>query len=238
MNNENLLQKILEAIEEQNKDNRQSVYGQLWTQTVPTVIMKRELQRSADYVEKNMPDVTHFTSGYKPYLYNYIPSRLTLEGHVAEFGVWKGDSINYLATLFDPKIIWGFDSFFGLEEDFSIDHLRGGFNENGNIPVVKDNVSLVVGSFSESLPIWLKQHPGVFSFINIDCDTYQATSTVLNLIGPERIVSGTVILFDEYLGFAGWKNHEFKAWQEYCNKNNVKYKYIAINNLQVLLQVL
>ena len=239
MNNENLLQKILEAIEQQTKDNRECIYGQIWRdETVPIVVMKRELERSADYVEKNMPDVTYFTSGYKPMLYDYIPLRLTLEGHVAEFGVWKGESINYLAKLFNPKIIWGFDSFFGLEEDFSIDFLKGGFNQNGNMPLVESNVSLVKGSFSESLPTWLEQNPGVFSFINIDCDTYQATSTVLNLIGPERIVSGTVILFDEYIGFAGWKNHEFKAWQEYCNKNNVKYKYIAINHLQVLLQVL
>lgn len=235
MNNEDYLKSILETIKEQTKE----INTQIWRdESVAIVVMKRELQRSADYVEKNMPNVTYFTSGYKPYFYNFVPSKVTLEGHIAEFGVWKGESINYLAKLFNPKVIWGFDSFFGLEEDFSIDYLKGGFNENGNTPLVENNVSLVKGSFSESLPTWLEQHPGVFSFINIDCDTYQATSTVLNLIGPKRIVSGTVILFDEYIGFAGWKNHEFKAWQEYCNTNNVKYTYIAINHMQVLLQVL
>jgi hypothetical protein len=57
-------------------------------------------------------------------------------------------------------------------------------------------------------------------------------------LGPTRIVSGTLIVFDEYFGFAGWKNHEFKAWQEYCYKNHTKYKYIAISGTQVLVQIL
>jgi hypothetical protein len=72
-----------------------------------------------------------------------------------------------------------------------------------------------------------------FSFINIDCDTYESTSTVLNLLGTSKIVSGTVIIFDEYFGYNNWKSHEFKAWQEFVSKNNLKYTYIAINHLQV-----
>jgi phage/plasmid-associated DNA primase len=106
------------------------------------------------------------------------------------------------------------------------------------MPLVKNNVSLIKGSFSDTLPEWLNKNSKVFSFINIDCDTYESTSTVLNSIGPTRIATGTYILFDEYFGFPGWKNHEFKAWQEYCTKNNVKYKYVALCNLQVLIEVL
>ena len=239
MNVENLLQKLIETIEKQTQDNRDAIYNVMWKEnTVPILVLKRELERSADYAEKNMPGVTYFTSGNKSLFLDSIPDMLTLDGYFAEFGVWNGDSINYLASLFNPKIIWGFDSFFGLEENFSIDHLKKGFSLNGTPPLVRDNVSLVTGSFSKTLPVWLNEHSGVFSFLNIDCDTYEATSTVLNFLGPKRIVSGTVILFDEYFGFPGWKDHEFKAWQEYCNKNNTKYKYLAVNCMQVLVQVL
>jgi len=216
-----------------------AVRNDIWRDaTVAMVIVKRELERSADYVEQNMPDATIITSGDRGVLFNFLPNILTLEGHIAEFGVYRGDSINQLASTFNSKTIWGFDSFLGLEENFSIDYLKGGFNLHGIPPLVRENVSLVVGSFSDTLPTWLKENPGVFSFINIDCDTYESTTNVLNFLGPKKIVSGTVIIFDEYIGFPGWEKHEFRAWQEYCNKNNVKYKYLAINGLQVLIQVL
>ena len=201
-------------------------------------LLKRAGEESADYAEKNMSEAIVFTDGNKRKMWNCAISKLKIDGHIAEFGVLEGDSINYLADLIFPKTIFGFDSFLGLEEDYSIDWPKGGFNKNGEMPLVNINVSLIKGSFSDTLPEWLNKNSKVFSFINIDCDTYEATSTVLNSIGPTRIITGTYILFDEYFGFPGWKNHEFKAWQEYCIKNNVKYKYVALCNLQVLIEVL
>jgi hypothetical protein len=236
---ENLLKQLIEAVERQGRNNRDAIFGTSWRdQTVAVTLLKRELERSADYVEENMPDATCMTSGDKGAILNFLANRITLKGHIAQFGVWKGESINHLASVLESKTIWGFDSFFGLEEDFSIDYLKGGFNLNGIPPLVRKNVSLVKGSFAKSLPIWLNQNPGEFAFMHIDCDTYQATKTVFDLVGPKRIVSGTVILFDEYFGFYGWRNHEFKAWQEYCAKHGVKYKYVAISGMQVLVEVL
>jgi hypothetical protein len=205
---------------------------------VPLVLFNRAVEKSADYVEANMPGVIVFSGSHKPSMWQCAVSKLKLDGYIAEFGVFKGESVNFLAKLINPKTIFGFDSFKGLEEDYSLDHAKGDFNQNGVAPIVDKNVCLVEGSFSETLPNWLQENKGIFSFINIDCDTYESTSTILNLIGPERIVPGTIILFDEYFGFHGWEDHEFKAWQEYCNKNNVKYKYIAVCHMQVLVEVL
>jgi hypothetical protein len=234
-----LLQELIKVTKESAEQNKEYISNMLWKNNLPsTIVAKRELERSADYIEQDMPNVTHFTSGMKYALYSFVPTKVTLDGYIAEFGVWQGQSINQLALFFYPKIIWGFDSFLGLEEDFSIDCLKGAFNLKGIPPLVRENVALVKGSFSKSLPDWLENNPGIFSFINIDCDTYQSTKTVLDLLGPERIVSGTVILFDEYLGFPGWEKHEFKAWKEYCNKNKIKYEYIAVCGYQVLIKIL
>lgn len=38
---------------------------------------------------------------------------------VLEFGVWEGKSINVIAKLMPKYLVYGFDSFFGLEEDWS-----------------------------------------------------------------------------------------------------------------------
>jgi hypothetical protein len=236
VNNENndLASFLIDEVKKINEDTLNSfLYDR-----VPINLFNRAVERSTDYAEKNMSGITVFTSSYKPKMWDYAISKLKVDGYIAEFGVFKGESVNYLAKLVDPKTIFGFDSFKGLEEDFSIDYGVGGFNQNGIAPTVEKNVFLVKGSFLKTLPNWLNKNKGVFSFINIDCDTYKSTSDILNLIGPDRIVSGTMILFDEYFGFYGWEDQEFKAWKDYCSNNNVKYKYVAICHMQVLVEVL
>ena len=228
----------LEQILNQIDFLRQDILYALQYDRVSTVLFNRAVQKSADYVEKNMPNAVLITSNRKTDMWDCAVNKLKNEGYVAEFGVFEGRSINYLSNLLYPKTIFGFDSFFGLEEDFSLDCPKGHFSLNGIPPKVNDNVKLIKGSFSKTLPKWLEKNLECFSLINIDCDTYEATSTVLNLIGPTRIVPGTFIIFDEYLGYHGWENCEFKAWQEYCKKNNIKYRYAAVCHLQVLFEIL
>lgn len=204
---------------------------------VPVTLYKRALQKSADYAEQNMLDVILFYDLSKFQMYHCALSKLTINGYLAEFGVFEGRSINYLAELATPNTIFGFDSFLGLEEDMPLEP-KGSFNLNGILPKVRENVHLIKGLFEDTLPVWLQNNPGPFSFINIDSSTYNAASTILNLLGPNRIVAGTHIIFDEYFGFYGWENQEFKAWKEYCLKHHVKYKYIALNDMQVLIEVL
>lgn len=225
----NILQNKLEEIKQSFKSEHVRV---------STILEKNAVISSAKYAEKNMKDAIIFTSNKKREMWDCAISKIKIDGFLAEFGVFQGESINYLSKLIYPKIIFGFDSFYGLEEDFILDHPKGSFNLNGIVPKIKENVKLVQGSFSKSLPLWLKNNSGVFSFLNIDCDTYESTSTVLNLIGPKRIVPGTIILFDEYFGFYGWEKCEFKAWQEFCKKHKIKYKYLATGHLQVLVEVL
>jgi hypothetical protein len=236
---EKILNELINAVKQQTKSNWDAIVGTSWrSQTVAATVQKRELERSADYAEKHMQDVTYITSGHGLAIFDFLEHQITSDGHIAEFGVYKGESINHLASIFNDRTVWGFDSFWGLEENFSIDFFKGGFSLKGIPPIVKDNVSLVKGSFANTLPIWLEKNPGSFSFIHIDCDTYESTKTVLNFLGPTKIVAKTFIVFDEYFGFAGWKNHEFKAWQEYCYKNNTRYKYVAVCGTQVLVEIL
>ena len=65
-------------------------------------------------------------------------------------------------------------------------------------------------------------------FLNVDCDLYSSTKTIFDLI-ENRIVSGTVIFFDEYFGFQDWRNHEFKAFQEAVKRNGWLFDYLAVN---------
>ena len=144
-------------------------------------------------------------------------------GLILEFGVRHGTSIRQLASL-TSKPIYGFDSFEGLPEDWHQES-KEIYSTRGKIPKVPAHVSLIPGWFEETLPLFLKKHEENVALINIDCDIYSSTKTVLDLLGP-RIKKGSIIIFDEYIGNLYWEEDEHKAFMESVVKNEWKYEYL------------
>ena len=64
-------------------------------------------------------------------------------------------------------------------------------------------------------------------------------STILNVLGS-KIQSGTVLIFDEYIGNQHWKEDEFKAFQEAVYLNQWDYEYLAFSffTKQVVLKII
>ena len=90
------------------------------------------------------------------------------------------------------------------------------------------NVTLVPGWFDRSLPAFLDAHPDQpVSFLHIDCDLYSSTQTVLAQL-KDRIIAGTVIVFDEYLNYPGWQHHEHKAFSEFIASTGRAYEWIGL----------
>jgi len=65
-------------------------------------------------------------------------------------------------------------------------------------------------------------------FINVDCDIYSSTKTVLEQLAP-RIVPGSVIVFDEYVGNEYWRDDEYKAFQEAVAQHGWGYEYLCFS---------
>lgn len=161
------------------------------------------------------------------------------EGLVLEFGVRFGNSIRQIAALVGSnQVIHGFDSFEGLPEVWHHEP-KGSYTTKGEIPTVPANVRLYAGWFEDTLPVFLQEHDGDVRFINIDCDIYSSTKTVLDLLAS-RIVPGTVIVFDEYIGNEHWREDEFKAFQEAVAHNGWSYEYLcfSIFTKQVAVRIL
>jgi len=148
------------------------------------------------------------------------------KGLVLEFGVRHGNSIRQLAELAQQDI-HGFDSFEGIPEAWH-DEGKGSYSTKGVIPKVPTNVTLHQGWFDETLPVFLAKHAEPVRLINIDCDIYSSTKTVLDLLAP-RIKTGTVIIFDEYIGNQHWREDEFKAFQEAVKAYGWKYEYLCFS---------
>ena len=153
-----------------------------------------------------------------------------------EFGVFEGSTINFCSSLIPEAKFYGFDSFEGLPETWHAECFKGEFDVKGKLPKVNKNVSLIKGYFNETLPKFLGEHKEKAAFIHIDCDLYSSTKTIFDNI-YDRIIPNTVIQFDEYYNYPGWRNHEFKAFQEFCKKYSVEYEYIGISLYQVAVVI-
>jgi len=182
-----------------------------------------------------MPSALQFSR--RKDLWDYAAGKAPASGIVAEFGVWKGQSINHIAKRVSPATVYGFDSFEGLREDWAgWTEAKGTFSLGGRLPRVAPNVKLVKGWFDQTIPAFLQGTESAFSLVHMDSDTYESTKTVLDLIGP-RIAVGTVVIFDEYFGYRGWRIGEYRAWQEYVQLRGIRYEYLAFSTQAVAIRV-
>ena len=158
-------------------------------------------------------------------------------GLKCEFGVYRGDTINYLSSLRPNDTFHGFDSFEGLPENWRAGFGKDAFRQE-QLPNIRPNVCLHRGLFCDSLPCFLKAHKENASLLHIDCDLYSSAKVVFDLLG-DRIVPGTVIQFDEFLNYPGWRFGERKAFSEFCKARDVKVEYLGyvVRDEQLALRI-
>jgi len=146
-----------------------------------------------------------------------------------EFGVAKGNTINYISKFTNDKV-YGFDSFEGLPEKWRDGFDKGAFNMNGRLPKVNSNVELVKGYFNETLMNFIQTHNKKISFIHMDADLYSSTKYVLNTL-KDHIDTDCIIVFDELVNYPGFDGDtgELKAFYEFITENNVEYEWIGMN---------
>jgi hypothetical protein len=160
-----------------------------------------------------------------------------IEGLVMEFGVCDGASLRHLASLAPDQEVHGFDSFEGLPEDWTHFQKKGRYTLGGDLPRIDlSNVTLHKGWFSDSLPPFLATHHGPARFVHIDCDLYSSTDTVLRAL-EGRLVAGTVIVFDEYVNYPGWQQHEYKAFHEFLTRTGARFRYLGFASNQCAVSV-
>ena len=200
---------------------------------------ERLLATSVDYALQNFRQCLYFH--FTPEIWDHAMKKLlnndawTSGKLFLEFGTWQGNSINHFSSRIPNRTFYGFDSFEGLKEDWTGFSLPAGhFDLKGVLPKVNANVRLVKGWFDSTLPEFIQENPGEIAFLHIDCDTYESTKFVLDAL-KNRIVPGSYILFDEYIGYPNWEFGEYKAFQQFVSANSIGYKYLAFSIKQVLV---
>jgi hypothetical protein len=195
----------------------------------------RALQDTVDYIDAHLPDAVGFETQKE--VTEYALKQVKIAGHYLEFGVFTGGTIRFMAKRVGDNLIHGFDSFKGLPEDWAGFQLgSAAFDVAGRLPRIPANVKLHPGWFDQSLPLWLAANAGPVAFIHIDCDLYSSTKTIFDFLG-DRLHAGTIILFDEYFNYPNWRNHEYKAFQEFVTARKIRYTYLAYARQQVAVRI-
>ncbi len=164
-------------------------------------------------------------------MYNYVMEVIGKDNPIdyLEFGVFKGETINYWSELSKNKYstFTGFDSFDGLPETWNtlgFKRSSGHFDTNGKIPEMGDKrIKFVRGLFQDTVERFLeKTELSNRIIIHIDCDLYSSASFVIGALN-NIILPGTILVFDEFYSVT----NEFRAFSEYKIKSGKKFKLIA-----------
>ena len=172
----------------------------------------------------NLPEL-HFN---KFYFFDAIVKKSITSKPFYEFGVWRASSFKYLIKFF--KKGYGFDTFTGLPEDWDVGNgieKAGTYTSDGNVPKIKGG-EFIVGKFEDTLPVFFSKSRPIASLINFDADLYSSTICALNC-SKSVMDKDTILIFDEFIIYESWEQHEFKALNEFCSINHWSYEVVAIS---------
>jgi len=217
-------QKLLKKIFKYIKREKPSKYDYRYAKSLKLAMIKIAAEESAQFVIKNCISAPVIKD--KPTLVSYALNQVDVDGMYMEFGVYKGYSINRIAKEIPDKTVYGFDSFEGLPETWIRKFKKGHFSMDG-LPPVEENVKLIKGWYNDTLPGFIQEH-GDFkiAFLHSDSDLYSSTKTTLEYL-KDHFQDGSVIVFDEYFNYAGWQEHEHKAFCEFLDETGYKVEYLG-----------
>ena len=153
---------------------------------------------------------------------------------VAEFGVWKGDTLRFIRDTLDSSWnVFGFDSFCGLPEDWEgTDIPKGSWDMDGYGIGVFGTIEYI-GLFKDTIPKFLQDHPEPLALIHLDCNIYSSSRDVLFGLN-DRLVKGTIIVYDDWQ----FRNStaQQKAHYDWCKECNREVALMGFDDTTVRTQ--
>ena len=180
------------------------------------------LVRSIDWI-LSLPELPqiHFNRWA---LFDAAVARADRRRPMYEFGVWMGNSFQYLIDSFPNG--FGFDTFEGLPENWH-GLPEGTYTSFGQVPNIL-GAEFITGDFRDTLPGFFGVSRPMAGLINFDADLYSSTITALTHAAPV-IDDKTILIFDELIVNRNWEQDEFRALKEFCEGNGLSYEVFAVS---------
>ena len=160
-----------------------------------------------------------------------------------DLGVWLGWSTRLISDA-SGRMVYGFDTFEGLVEDWQIDDQivikQGTFSlaeplaqrsmrdtgvslDDGLPAALGRKLQFIRGSTYETLAPFLVDRPAApIALFHMDLDTYESCLHALETC-KDRFVEGSILVFDEYLV----TNGEMRAFFEFQSQHRLEWRYRA-----------
>ena len=208
--------------------------------TIPSTsiaLRQRAVDQSVDFIVSDSRFDNLRVSQHNPAAITTALEQVTLDGMLAEFGVYKGTSLTQIAKFFPDRTVHGFDSFAGLPTAWGGKGV-GAFDIGAAPPQLSvTNVEFHVGWFDDTVPAFAQKYSGPFAFAHLDADLYSSTKTVFDNLG-DWFIPGTVVVFDEYFGYHGWQHHEHKAFHEFLSRTGLSFEAIGIGHMNLSVRLI
>ena len=161
-------------------------------------------------------------------------------GEWLEFGVARGYTMTKIARRrlaavgSDTALVHGFDSFQGLPEGWD-KYGTGAFDRKGRPPWHSKHVKWHVGWYNTTARQFateLQQRSApssssrLISFMHVDCDLYSATAQIFEEL-EAYLAPGAFIVFDELVGYPGYRGHEMLALFQMLQRTKRKVRVIG-----------
>lgn len=145
--------------------------------------------------------------------YEVVKATVDAPGHIAEFGVWHGTNLLFMAKvlrLLSPsttKLVFGIDNFSGLPPAIAKDGdiaLTGAGRYKGNEHVLRaaiglcgfsQSVHLVKGDATHTIPAFEAEFPEVMVSLGwVDFDLYEPCKAALTFLKSRLAIGGAIVL--------------------------------------------
>lgn len=139
---------------------------------------------------------------------------VAIDGEFLALGVGSGKAVNFLAALNPKETIYCFDVMTEKEE----------------VAPFLPNVHLDIGTFKQTLPSFILEtlQGKSVAFVFINCSSYESTKEAFHYL-KGAIADQTILVFDEFYNFPGFRQQEMQALEEFLEENNFFVEYLAYN---------
>ena len=157
-------------------------------------------------------------------IHSIVKTQTTIEGDLAEVGVYQGGSAKLICEVKKGKKLYLFDTFTGLPEvsnedtHFGEKHWHDNEFSNTSAESIRklldkyENVHIIEGNFPESGREIIEKS---FCFVHLDVDLYKSTIDALRFFFPKMVQGGVILIHDFH------SDGIQKAFQEFKNENKI-----------------
>lgn len=146
-----------------------------------------------------------------------------------ELGVFTGLTLNLINQNTKDIVVYGFDTFSGLPEDWAESSGNVLYTKNTfatTIPEDTDKNKFIVGKIEDTLSNFLKEKNQKIRFIHLDLDLYSASKHAFNIVF-DWLEDEAIIVIDDVYKLPSWEEYSIKSLADSFDESKYELEPVA-----------